>query len=58
MQFCKATENTNYVDSDFARNWAGIKSAGIAVRGAYHFGAPVVFFFFFFFFATHAWFVY
>ncbi|HEY1959870.1 MAG TPA: GH25 family lysozyme [Polyangiaceae bacterium] len=34
--FAKATESTNFTDSMFATNWAGMKSAGI-VRGAYHF---------------------
>ncbi len=34
--FAKATESTNFTDSAFATNWAGMKSAGI-VRGAYHF---------------------
>ena len=34
--FCKATEGTTFVDSSFATNWAGMKSAGL-VRGAYHF---------------------
>lgn len=34
--FAKATESTNFTDSTFATNWAGMKSAGL-VRGAYHF---------------------
>ena len=34
--FAKATESTNFTDSMFKTNWAGMKSAGI-VRGAYHF---------------------
>jgi lysozyme len=34
--FAKATESTNFTDSMFAKNWAGMKAAGI-VRGAYHF---------------------
>ncbi len=34
--FAKATESTNFTDSMFATNWAGMKSAGL-VRGAYHF---------------------
>lgn len=34
--FVKATESTNFVDSSFATNWAGLKAAGL-VRGAYHF---------------------
>jgi lysozyme len=32
----KATQGTSYTDSDFAENWAALKSAGV-VRGAYHF---------------------
>jgi lysozyme len=35
---CKATEGTHSVDSEFARNWAGIKASGIPVRIAYHYG--------------------
>ena len=34
--FAKATESTNFTDSMFATNWAGMKAAGL-VRGAYHF---------------------
>jgi len=36
----KATEGTTYVDPYFATNRAGMKSAGIRVRGAYHFARP------------------
>jgi lysozyme len=32
----KATQGTSYTDSDFAANYAALKSAGV-VRGAYHF---------------------
>jgi lysozyme len=38
--FMKATEGTGYVDVTFADNWANSRAAGIAVRGAYHFGHP------------------
>ena len=38
----KATEGTGYLDDQFAANWRGTKAAGIAVRGAYHFGHPAV----------------
>ena len=34
--FCKATESTGAIDSQFHANWHGIKSVGLA-RGAYHF---------------------
>jgi GH25 family lysozyme M1 (1,4-beta-N-acetylmuramidase) len=34
--FVKATESTDYIDPSFAKNWSGLKSAGL-VRGAYHF---------------------
>lgn len=37
--FAKATEGTNFVDPQFAANWAGMKDAGI-LRGAYHFFRP------------------
>ena len=37
--FCKATEGTTFIDSEFAHNWAGMAQNGI-VRGAYHFGRP------------------
>ncbi len=37
--FAKATESTSIVDSQFAENWDGMKSAGL-VRGAYHFFRP------------------
>jgi len=37
--FIKATEGLHTVDSQFARNWATAKSAGL-VRGAYHFFYP------------------
>lgn len=36
--FCKATEGSHTVDLSFNKNWKGIKSAGIKVRGAYHYG--------------------
>jgi len=36
----KATEGTTYKDAYFAANWKGMKSSGIKVRGAYHFGHP------------------
>ncbi|GAA4358375.1 glycoside hydrolase family 25 protein [Angustibacter luteus] len=36
---CKATEGTSFVDSQFARNWANLKAAGL-VRMAYHFARP------------------
>src|SRR6185437_15314089 len=32
----KATEGTGYTDPDFAKNWSGMKAAGV-VRGAYHY---------------------
>lgn len=35
----KATESVGFTCSTFARNWAGIKAAGM-VRGAYHFARP------------------
>ncbi len=35
----KATEGTGYVNSYFARDWAGAKAAGL-IRGAYHFFHP------------------
>lgn len=34
----KVTEGSYTVDPMFVRNWSGIKSAGIEIRGAYHFG--------------------
>lgn len=34
--YIKATEGGDFRDADFARNWQGARSAGIA-RGAYHF---------------------
>jgi GH25 family lysozyme M1 (1,4-beta-N-acetylmuramidase) len=37
---CKATEGNGYVDHQFAANWNGIRSAGITVRGSYHFAHP------------------
>lgn len=37
--FAKATEGTGHTDSQFARNWAGIKQNNI-LRGAYHFFRP------------------
>jgi len=36
----KATEGHTYVDNQFQSNWAGMSSAGIKIRGAYHFGHP------------------
>lgn len=39
--FCKATEGTDFIDSRFASNWAGMRTVGI-LRGAYHFGRPGV----------------
>ena len=36
----KATEGLSYVDNQFKVNWQGMKSAGLRVRGAYHFGHP------------------
>ena len=36
----KATEGNSYKDPTFHTNWVGMKSAGIKVRGAYHFGRP------------------
>lgn len=36
---CKATEGTDFQDSEFARNWTRLKTAGL-VRKAYHFGRP------------------
>lgn len=37
--FAKATENTGYKDSTFAKNWASMREVGL-FRGAYHFGRP------------------
>ena len=37
--FAKATEGETFVDSDFATNWATMRSVGI-IRGAYHFFRP------------------
>jgi lysozyme len=39
--FAKATESSDYIDPDFATNWAAMKSSGV-VRGAYHFFHPDV----------------
>jgi lysozyme len=36
----KATEGLSGVDDQFEANWAGMRSAGLRVRGAYHFGHP------------------
>jgi len=36
----KASEGTADVDDQFASNWKTMRSAGIPVRGAYHFGHP------------------
>ena len=38
--FAKASEGLHTTDDQFTSNWAGIKAAGIPVRGAYHFGHP------------------
>ena len=35
---CKATEGMAGVDKRFARNWSGIRKAGIEIRIAYHYG--------------------
>lgn len=37
--FTKVSEDDDYTNPTFARNWSGIRSAGIA-RGAYHFARP------------------
>ncbi len=37
--FLKATEGTSFTAATFARNWAGVKAAGL-IRGAYHFFRP------------------
>ncbi len=37
--FAKATEADNVTDPQFAKNWPGMKAAGV-VRGAYHFFRP------------------
>src|SRR5581483_4646356 len=37
----KATENTNFVDPQFAANWTGAGASKV-IRGAYHFFRPVV----------------
>ncbi|TAE47696.1 MAG: hydrolase, partial [Oscillatoriales cyanobacterium] len=37
--FVKSTEGATLVSQTFARNWGGIKAAGIQ-RGAYHFFRP------------------
>ena len=39
--FVKATEGTNYVNPEFARDWQQMAASGL-VRGAYHFGRPDV----------------
>jgi lysozyme len=38
--YAKATEGLTFKDSEFTRNWAGIKHAGMK-RGAYHFFHPL-----------------
>src|SRR5215213_2797756 len=38
--FAKATEGQSLVDSTFAANRAGMASAGLALRGFYHFARP------------------
>ena len=37
--FAQASQGTGYTDPQFAANWQGISSVGLA-RGAYHFGNP------------------
>lgn len=37
--FAKATQGTSEVDPEFARNWTGMRAAGL-VRGAYHYLDP------------------
>ncbi|MGA2549110.1 MAG: glycoside hydrolase family 25 protein [Burkholderiaceae bacterium] len=37
--YCKASEGTSFVDTQFSSNWANTQSAGI-IRGAYHFFRP------------------
>jgi lysozyme len=37
--YAKATDGTDFVDPEFARNWPGMREAGL-MRGAYHFGRP------------------
>ena len=37
--FAKATQGVSEVDPEFARNWGGIRAAGL-VRGAYHYMDP------------------
>lgn len=37
--FAKASEGTGFIDPFFARNWQGMKDAGL-LRGAYHFFRP------------------
>ena len=39
--FIKATENTTFVDPEFATNWKNAGAAGV-IRGAYHFFRPEV----------------
>ncbi|HKP52089.1 MAG TPA: glycoside hydrolase family 25 protein [Chloroflexia bacterium] len=39
--FAKASEGTGFIDPFFARNWKGMKDAGL-LRGAYHFFRPSV----------------
>ena len=39
--FMKATENTNFVDPEFATNWKNAGANGV-IRGAYHFFRPEV----------------
>ena len=38
--FAKASEGVHTGDEQFAKNWEGMRAAGIEVRGAYHFGHP------------------
>lgn len=35
--FAKCTEGAGYADPTFAANWAALRGAGFALRGAYHF---------------------
>ncbi len=39
--FAKSSEGSSLVDSYFARNWAGMRAAGV-IRGAYHYFHPGV----------------
>jgi lysozyme len=37
--FMKATQGTDFIDSEFSNNWIGARDAGV-IRGAYHFFCP------------------